>query len=68
MKIKVKKANREVYSATYEKQCSCCGRKFRATYPSNDYYAYRAAKDIVDSNFNAHCLFCREAAQLEHIA
>lgn len=66
--LKIKSGKKEIYTATYEKRCSCCGRKFRATYPSNDFYAYSSAKDMVDSHFNAHRLFCNEAVKLEHIA
>lgn len=52
------KNNKQVNTIRYEKRCECCGRRFSATYPSDNYYLYQSAKDIVNSHYNSHKLFC----------
>lgn len=63
MKLLVKKNKKRSITATYEKRCECCGRKFRATYSASDYYAYQTAKDMVNSNYNAHKMFCKDTSE-----
>ena len=60
MKLFIRKKTGPANTATYEKRCECCGRKFKATYSASDYYAYQTAKDMVNSNYNAHKLFCKD--------
>lgn len=66
MKILKSKKTKRICTATYEKRCECCGRKFKATYPVSDYHLAQTAKDMVNSHYNAHKLFCNaEAAKLK---
>jgi len=69
MKLFLKKKEKQVYMATYEKKCDCCGRKFKATYPASNYYSRQEAVDVVNSHYNAHKLFCNaDSARLSGIA
>lgn len=60
--IRKKEENAISYEMTYVRTCECCGRTFKATYRSNDYFGYMRAKDTVDSYFYTHSLFCGENA------
>ena len=57
--FKSKKAKADTM-AVYERRCSCCGRKIIADYRYSDYYSYKSAKEIVDTSYNSHRLFCNE--------
>lgn len=61
--IKAKRMNKNTYEAVYEKRCPCCGRKFKAAYPSDDYMLYVTAKDMVNSHYKTHLLCCADLAE-----
>lgn len=60
MKLFIKK--KQPIMTAYEKRCECCGRTFKASYPFQDYYLHQEALDMVNSNYNAHKLFCNSHA------
>lgn len=69
MKLFKSKKAKSICMTTYERRCTCCNRNFKATYRYSDYYSYKAAKEMVDSHYNSHKLFCREMpAELNNIA
>ena len=55
-------------TAVYERRCDCCNRKFSTTYRYSDYYSYKSAKEMVDSYYGTHKLFCNDTAAVMHTA
>lgn len=54
----VKRTNRTVARSEYIKRCPCCGKTFKASYPSSDFLLSGQARDMVNANYDAHMSLC----------
>ncbi len=54
----VKRTQKTVARSEYIKRCPCCGKTFKASYPSSDFLLTAQARDIVNTNYNAHMNMC----------
>lgn len=54
----VKRAHKPIVRSEYIKRCPCCGKTFKASYPSSDLLLSAQARDMVNTNYGAHMSLC----------
>ncbi len=54
----VKRTHKTVVRSEYIKRCPCCGKTFKASYPSADLLLSGQARDMVNANYDAHMNMC----------
>lgn len=54
----VKRTHKSIARSEYIKRCPCCGKTFKASYPTSDFLLSAQARDMVNANYNAHSGMC----------
>lgn len=54
----VKRTHKPIVRSEYIKRCPCCGKTFKASYPTSDFLLSAQARDMVNANYNAHIGMC----------